>query len=444
MRMPIRSYRLAAAFAAIAYSATAGTAQAQVEPVAASPSAAPVRWNLGDVVSAALVNHPLIGQADAGTRAAAARRGQAASALLPQAAAAAGWSWSEAHSATTGNQEHTTATTVKGTVSQLLTDFGRTGASIAKAGDLAAASAQSARSSRVEVMFAAEVAYFNVLRAVNLQGVRRETLRQREALQRQAQAFFDAGLKARIDVVRAEANLYQARADAASVEHEVRTARLILLNRMGIDGPLDFELEGAPAMVEAAGTREDWLREADEKHPDLGALRLQLAAARNNRLAADRGDNPSITASGSLGWSGTDELPSDRAWSLGAQLNVPVFNGHLTRQQTAEAEALVAAAEFALGDRRRQIRLQVEQAEQAMQDAVEQVAASEKAREAFAENLRLATGRYEAGAADIIEMIDAQVQMTTAETNLVQARFDQGTALAALYRALGRLPQSGR
>ena len=78
-----------------------------------------------------------------------------------------------------------------------------------------------------------------------------------------------------------------------------------------------------------------------------------------------------------------------------------------------------------------------------MKDAVEQLAASEKSREAFAENLRLATGRYEAGAADIIEMIDAQLQMTTAETNLVRARFDQATALALLYRALGRLPQAG-
>jgi outer membrane protein TolC len=86
----------------------------------------------------------------------------------------------------------------EGHVSQLLTDFGRTGASLARAGDLADASVQSARSSRVEVVFAAEVAYFNVLRALNLQGVRSETLRQREALLRQAQAFFDAGLKARI------------------------------------------------------------------------------------------------------------------------------------------------------------------------------------------------------------------------------------------------------
>ena len=135
--------------------------------------------------------------------------------------------------------------------------------------------------------------------------------------------------------------------------------------------------------------------------------------------------------------------PQLNGWLVGAQLSVPLFNGFLTREQTAEANAQVAAAEFALNNRLRQIRLLVEQADQSIRDAVEQVAASEKSREAFAENLRLATGRYEAGAADIIEMIDAQVQMTTAETNLVRARFDQALALASLYRALGRLPRTG-
>ena len=66
-------------------------------------------------------------------------------------------------------------------------------------------------------------------------------------------------------------------------------------------------------------------------------------------------------------------------------------------QQEAEAEARVSAAEFALANRRRQIRLLVEQADQAMRNAAERVAAREKEREASAENLRLATGRYEAG-----------------------------------------------
>jgi outer membrane protein len=125
-------------------------------------------------------------------------------------------------------------------------------------------------------------------------------------------------------------------------------------------------------------------------------------------------------------------------------VSVPVFNGHLTRRQQEEAESRVAAAEFALENRRRQIRLLVAQADQSIQDAVERLAAREKERDAFVENLRLATGRYEAGAGDIIEMIDAQVQLTTAETNVVERRFDRATAFAALYRALGRLPAADR
>jgi outer membrane protein len=436
-------WRLAALFVAIFCGLTIEKAQAQVDSVPASPTAAAVRWSLGDVIAMALANHPLIGEADAEVRAAVARRGQVASVKLPQVDASAGVSWLETKSSVTGDQERFNTSNVQGTVTQLVTNFGRTGASLAQAGDLAGAAALSARWSRVEVAFNAGVAYFNVLRAVNLQNVRRETVLQRESLQRQAQAFFDAGLKARIDVVRAEANLYQARADATGADYDAKTARLILLNQMGLDGPTDFELAGPPSSIEAAGTIEEWLAEAEKNHPDLAALRMRLAAARNARLAAQRGNNPSITASGRLGWTGTDELPVDVGWSIGAQVAVPLFDGHLTREQTAEAEAGVAAAEFALGNRTRQVRLLVEQASQSMRDAAERLVAREKQREAFAENLRLATGRYEAGAADIIEMIDAQVQMTVAETNVVETRFDQALALAALYRALGRLPAGG-
>lgn len=356
MRLTMRLCWLTASSAAI-LCLIAITARAQVDAASVSPPGVSGRWNLDDVVALALSNNPLVGQADAGVRAAVARRGQRASSRLPQASATSDWSWAEAPSSMTGDQVRSTTTSVKGTVSLLLSDFGRTGAAVDRAGELADASAQSARSSRVEAVFAAKVAYFNVLRAGSLQALSRETLRQREGLQRQAQAFYDAGLKAKIDVVRAEANLYQARADSVAVEHEVNTAHLILLNQMGVDGPANFELAEVPDVVEATGTIEDWLREAEEQHPDLGALRLQLAAARSNRLAAARGDNPSVTATGTLGWSGTDEMLANRAWSVGAQLTVPLFNGHLTRQQTAEAEAEVAAAKFELSDRRRQIRL---------------------------------------------------------------------------------------
>lgn len=420
--------------------AAASTAVAEETGAAPAAAAAPVRWTLADVITTAIARHPAVGQADAEARAAAARRGQAGSPLYPQVDALAGWAWTEAASSVTGDPVRTKAASVQGTASQLITDFGRTGAGVDRAVHLAAAAREGAAASRVEVAYGAELAYFDVLRAGSILGVRRETLRQRETLLRQAQAFYDAGVKARIEVVRAEANLYQARADATGADHDLRTARIVLLNRMGLDGPADFALEETPAPAEAAGTVEQWLREADANLPDLRALRLQAAAAASARDAARRADAPTVAAAGRIGWAG-DDLPLDRSWTAGVQASVPVFNGRLAKHLTSEAEARLAAATYALEDRRRQVRLLVERASQAIADATERLAAREKEREAFAENLRLATGRYEAGAGDIIEIVDAQVQMTAAETAVVTARFDRATAIAALYRALGRLPQ---
>jgi outer membrane protein TolC len=68
-------------------------------------AAAPPTWTLGDVVVTALRNHPVVAQADAEARAAAARRGQVASIQYPQVGANAGASWSEAVSPATGDPD---------------------------------------------------------------------------------------------------------------------------------------------------------------------------------------------------------------------------------------------------------------------------------------------------------------------------------------------------
>ncbi|HEY5996300.1 MAG TPA: TolC family protein, partial [Candidatus Deferrimicrobiaceae bacterium] len=114
-----------------------------------------------------------------------------------------------------------------------------------------------------------------------------------------------------------------------------------------------------------------------------------------------------------------------------------IFTGKLVRGQVSEAEAQGASARYAFEALKRQARLQVEQASLAMRQAVEQIQARQKQRDAAVENLELATGRYEAGAGDIIEIIDAQTQDTAAETSLVEARYDYHTALASLSRAIG-------
>jgi len=118
----------------------------------------------------------------------------------------------------------------------------------------------------------ATVAFYNVLRAERTLEFQGENLRQQESLYRQASAFYEAGVRAKIDVVRAEANLYDARAQLSQAENGLRVARITLLQRIGVDGPAGFRLSGALPEVSLPGTLEDWVAEAVRNRPELRAL----------------------------------------------------------------------------------------------------------------------------------------------------------------------------
>lgn len=434
------SLGLSAAASGAAHAAEAPSPGADNAAPAAGAAPSPegaVRWTLDDVVRIALAKHPLVGQADAETRAAAARKGQSESGYYPSVNLATGYSRSRIFSSLIRKSFTTNTDSLQGTVSQLVTDFGRTGAGVRQADALLAATRETGRAVRSDVAFSAKVAFFNVLRARKILDVRRETVRQRESLLRQATAFYEAGIRARIDVARAEANLYQARADLTSAENDLRVGRIDLLNRMGIDAPAGYELAESPELESLPGTTGDWIREAEGARPELRALIERERAAESALRAARAGYAPVVTAGGGYGYAAED-FPFRQNYLLSLTMSVPVFSGFLTREQVAEAEAQRASAAYAVSDFRRQVRIQVERAALGIREAADRYEARRKENEASAENLRLATARYEVGAGDIIEMIDAQAQMTRSDTDTIDARYDQSIAVATLLRAIGR------
>jgi outer membrane protein TolC len=395
------------------------------------------RWTSDQVVRIALANHPLVGQADATSRSAEARKGQAEAAHYPSVSLTAAYLRTRTFSAVTGNPITSTIDSIQGNAGLLVTDFGRTTAAVAKADAQSVAARETGKSVRQDVAFAAKVAYYGVLRARRILEVDRETARRRESLLVQARAYYEAGIRARIDVARAEANLFQARADLTSAENDLRVARITLLNRMGIDGPGDFELAETLDVESLPGSLDEWTAEAERNRPDLRSLLSNQRAEEEAVRVARGGHFPTLTGTAGYGYA-ADDFPLEEVYNIGIQLSVPIFSGFLVRQQVAEAEGRLSSARYAVADFRRLVRLQVEQAALSLRESTERAEARRKEREASEENLRLATARYEVGAGDIIEMIDAQVQMTQADTALINALTDTKISVAALLRAIGR------
>ena len=424
-----------------ALAAIAAGASAAADDNAALPAGggapASVTWTIDQVADIAVRSHPLIRQSEAETAAAAARKGQAESGHYPSANLSAGYSRAQAFYVQTGQSRITTYEFLRGDLSLLLTDFGRTRASVGRSDALLSAAKETGVTVREDVAYAAKVGYFNVLRAGSNLDVKRETLRQRESLLKQAQAYFEAGIRAKIDVARAEANLYDARAQVSQAENDVRVARITLLNRMGVDGPADFLLSDSLATETIPGTLPSLIAEAERNRPELKSIRERERAAKESVRFARGGYLPTLAGTAGYGYAGA-EIPLGEIYNVGVTLNYPLFSGFLTREQVKEAEASLASVRHELTDARRRVRLQVEQAAYGVSEASERIGARKKEREASDENLRLATARYEVGAGDIIEMIDAQVQMTRADTATIDAQYDYSVSVATLLRAVGR------
>jgi len=404
---------------------------------AAEIAAPTVTWTVDHVADIAVRSHPLVRQSDAETVAAAARKGQAESGWYPSVNLSTGYSRARSYSATSKQSTTTPNEFLRGDLSVLLTDFGRTRASVNQSDAQLSATRENGVTVREDVAYAAKVAYFNVLRGGRSLEVKRETLRQRESLLKQAQAYFEAGIRAKIDVARAEANLYGARAQLSQAENDVRVARITLLNRMGVEGPADFVLSDSLADEKNPGTLPEWIAEAERNRPELKSLRERERAAAHAVRFARGGHLPSLEGAAGYGYA-ADEAPLDQNYTVGVTLTVPLFSGFLTREQVKEAEASLSSVRHELTDARRRVLLQVEQAAYGVSEASERIGARKKEREASDENLRLATARYEVGAGDIIEMIDAQVQMTQADTATIDAQYDYSVSVATLLRAVGR------
>jgi outer membrane protein len=432
----IRYVPVAVFVALLAIGASARAADNAAVPSASSPEEV-VTWTLDDVTSTALTNHPLILQSDADVAAAVARKGQAQSAWYPSVDLSVGYTRQRSFNTTRDENVTTPNQFAQANLNWMLYDFGRTGASVDRADANAAVSRENAATTREEVAFVATVAFYNVLRAEKTLEFQRENLRQQESLYRQASAFYEAGVRAKIDVVRAEANLYDARAQLSQAENGLRVARITLLQRIGVDGPAGFRLSGALPEVSLPGTLEDWVAEAVRNRSELRALVEKERAATESLRLAKAGYLPFLLGTAGYGY-GAEEVPLQQNYGLAVTLNYPLFSGFQTREQTKEALATISSTQYEFIETKRRVRLQVEVSAYSVQEAQERLSARKKQRDASEENLRLATARYEVGAGDIIEMTDAQAQMVRSETDTINTAFDFAVSHASLLRAMGR------
>jgi outer membrane protein len=288
--------------------------------------------------------------------------------------------------------------------------------------------------------YAVRNAFFSARAQKSLIGVARETLANNQRHLEQTQAFVEVGTRPEIDLLQVRTDLANSRVTLLQNENSYAVARINLQLAMGVEGALDFEVADeqlAPVSSEDSSL-DELLREAFEARPDMKALQRDLRVNQLNEGALAGGYAPSVTASSAITRGGIDLDKLGTNWNVGLAANWPLFSGLGTRADMQEARANQRNNEAQIALLRQNVRLQVEQSRLGVLAALAVLEASGEALANAEGRLKLAEGRYEAGVGNAIELGDAQVALTQAESQSVSAEFSLSLARAQLLNALGR------
>jgi outer membrane protein len=423
-------------------------APAPLPPATAAPAirepAARV-LSLNQAVKAALDNQPRLRQASASVRAADARVDQAFAPLLPQvngrAAYTASLTGARADTFQPGNTAIANGTfNFSVTASQIVYDFGQARGRWHASQASADVQRQSAEAARLDVALAVKNSYFQARAQKALIDVARDALDNQARHLAQIQGFVDVGTRPRIDVVQAQADRASAELSLVNAENAYAIAKAQLVQAMGSEAPADFEVsdETLPAVTGEDGSSAQLLSQALASRPDVRAAVGTVRAQELSAKALEGAYGPTIRVSGALSETGAP-LDSLR-WGLSgtAELNWPIFLGGQTKAQVAEARANLDGFSAQVAELRQQVLLEIEQARVSVRGAKQALTTSDQIVANSRERLTLAEGRYQTGVGSIIELADAQLALTTALGQRVQAEYSLSTARAALSKALGR------
>ncbi len=322
-------------------------------------------------------------------------------------------------------------------VNQLLYDFGKTPGLVAESRAGYRQAREDYSGTRQQVVLDARTAYFGLLARQRALKVQEDTVKQNQDLVKQAQGFYQVGLKAKIDVTKAEANLYDAEAGLIRAKNAVDLARVTLMTALGLKTFPYSKVEDVLEVTYEIPPLSDLKVQALRQRPDLLKNRYQQDYNQAALKVAQSGYFPTFTSTAAYGWQGND-YPLDDNWWVGAGVTIPLFEGLATTYSVRQAKANIRSTEASTEVLRQNITKEVEQAYLDLVAARELIRATAKAREAAQENWRLAQGRYKAGIGTIIEVTDAQVQFSQADLKFVQALYDYRVNEAKLDKAIGR------
>jgi outer membrane protein TolC len=258
---------------------------------------------------------------------------------------------------------------------------------------------------------------------------------------------FEAGTVPRFNVLQAEVAYYNQLPLLITAQNNYRISQLTLAKTLGLDfqprrgenPPLEVigEMPYVPRTIALA----DAIELGKQRRPFLKQARANVLNQRQQLRAATGQWLPTFTSSGGGEWVSSPTNSSwhdiSKGWIAQVQGSLPIWDSGQIYGQVKQQRALLSEAQFTYEDDARQVELEVQTAYSNLLQNQELIKSQEKNVGLAEEALRLAKARLDAGAGVQLDVLNAQVQLLTAQSTQLQALFGYNSSLAEFDRATG-------
>jgi outer membrane protein TolC len=342
-----------------------------------------------------------------------------------------------------------------------------------------------------DLVFSVQNVYLSALRAKELIGVSTEAIAAAQEQLRVAEAQFRAGVAPEFDVLRASVQVSNNRQNLVAAQATYRRALVGLAQLLSLEAntrldliPLSLPPEpeavamatarealapdasapapagtpesatsavpptpGTPPLVSTPAalnavprTLEGALGEAFRTRPEVYGAEWARRVAQARLSQERKGNYPELNLSASFNFQ-PDQVglaAETKTWSILANITLPLWDGGITRARVRQARADISSAQARIDAARDRVTEEVRTSLVDLEEATERRRAATANTTQAREALRIAQVRYTAGLAPNVEVTDAQVALTQARSNEVNAAYDYLASLANLNRGLGR------
>ncbi|PYJ98201.1 MAG: hypothetical protein DME68_07210 [Verrucomicrobia bacterium] len=298
-----------------------------------------------------------------------------------------------------------------------------------------------------QVIATVKTQFYQIVVNKALIGVQEQSVHLLESQLKDQQNRFEAGTVPRFNVLQAEVALYNQIPQLITAQNNYRISKLVLAKTIGLDfNPLrgenpPLEVVGEMPYIPRTIALVDAIELGKQRRPFLKQARANVLNQIEQVHVALGQFFPTINTTGGGEWVSSPTNSSwhdiSKGWIAQVQGSVPIWDSGEIWGRVKQQRALLSETKITYDDDVRQVELEVQQSYSNLQQNRELIQSQEKNVEQADEALRLAKARLDAGAGTQLDVLNAQVQLLTAQSTRLQALFGYNSALAEFDRVTG-------